>query len=394
MGDYKFSNFGWLINPILPESFFETYWEQSALLIQRNESEYWSHLLSLEIVDQVISTLNLDYPELSLTNANGEIPKDNYLISDNLVNLAKVYQYYNDGHTIILNSQNNRVPSLANLCRTLELEFGMPFQTNVYLTPADAQGFTSHYDDHCVFILQISGTKRWRIYQKIIEFPTKDFYRENRVDNPGFPEMEFDLNPGDILYIPRGIVHDAVTSSTLSLHITLGALARTWVDIFPDVIKTLLSDSDFRKSLPIGTICNSDNMEEMFQTYLKLINKFNSKQVFEKAYFQYADRFLESRKAILPGQLFQMKKIIDIDFGKAIIQRSNLLYRLVETSESIHIYCYGNQISFPSNLKALIQYILNTRRFFITNIPGNFEIELKKVIVQKLICNGLVMIED
>ena len=42
---------------------------------------------------------------------------------------------------------------------------------NVYLTPPSSQGFTAHYDAHDVFILQIAGSKHWRLYDAPLRLP-------------------------------------------------------------------------------------------------------------------------------------------------------------------------------------------------------------------------------
>ena len=47
----------------------------------------------------------------------------------------------------------------------------------------------------------------------------------------GKPSADFVLHAGDVLYIPRGHVHDALTSDSVSLHVTLGiwCTACLWV---------------------------------------------------------------------------------------------------------------------------------------------------------------------
>jgi len=40
----------------------------------------------------------------------------------------------------------------------------VPTGCNCYLTPADSQGFSPHFDDIDAFILQLEGKKRWRVY--------------------------------------------------------------------------------------------------------------------------------------------------------------------------------------------------------------------------------------
>lgn len=42
--------------------------------------------------------------------------------------------------------------------------FGCFVGANVYLTPPNSQGFAPHFDDIEAIILQIEGSKQWKIY--------------------------------------------------------------------------------------------------------------------------------------------------------------------------------------------------------------------------------------
>ena len=57
--------------------------------------------------------------------------------------------------------------ALFECVRSLEREFSTRFQANIYLTPGNAQGFHPHYDSHDVFVVQLQGTKRWRVWAPI-----------------------------------------------------------------------------------------------------------------------------------------------------------------------------------------------------------------------------------
>ncbi len=52
----------------------------------------------------------------------------------------------------------------------------------------------------------------------------------------GSPIMEVLLTPGDVLYIPRGFIHQASTEDAHSLHITVSAYQRNaWIDLLEKV---------------------------------------------------------------------------------------------------------------------------------------------------------------
>ena len=97
------------------------------------------------------------------------------------------------------------------------------------------QGFAPHYDDVDVFILQVSGRKRWRAYAPLPgaglpRFSSPDF--DEARDALGAPLLDRTLQPGDMLYLPRGTVHQAQSlPEEHSLHLTVSSDQRcSWVD--------------------------------------------------------------------------------------------------------------------------------------------------------------------
>src|SRR3989338_2949832 len=82
-----------------------------------------------------------------------------------------------------------------------------------------------HYDDIEAFLIQLEGEKHWKIYrplenkQYLDRFSSKNFTQE---EVEGFECFEILLKPGDMLYVPKGVIHQAVTSNDEhSLHITV-----------------------------------------------------------------------------------------------------------------------------------------------------------------------------
>ena len=130
------------------------------------------------------------------------------------------------------------------------------------MTPPNSQGFAPHYDDIEAFILQIEGKKRWRLYK-----PRNDCEFLPRFSSLNFSEKEIGepildtvVNAGDLLYFPRGTIHqgDTFGFDQHSLHITLSVYQKnSWGDflekILPIAIKDAIqSDARFRKGLPLN----------------------------------------------------------------------------------------------------------------------------------------------
>ncbi|MFL5757038.1 MAG: cupin domain-containing protein, partial [Chloroflexota bacterium] len=136
--------------------------------------------------------------------------------------VERVADEFARGATVVLQGLHVHWLPAARYCRGLEQALGMPVQANAYLTPASAQGFAVHHDVHDVFVLQVAGRKRWRLYEPVLELPLRSQRWSRALGDPGAPVHELVLEPGDTLYVPRGWPHEAATGDGESLHLTVG----------------------------------------------------------------------------------------------------------------------------------------------------------------------------
>jgi bifunctional lysine-specific demethylase and histidyl-hydroxylase NO66 len=152
-------------------------------------------------------------------------------------------------------------PSVASTLTALEDYLGVFTGSNSYLTPAGSQGFAPHWDDIDAFLLQLEGTKLWKVYaprcdeETLPRFPSRNMSPEELPP----PVLEVALKPGELLYMPRGWVHQAVASpEASSFHITISAAQRcTWIDYFEKLLPIALKevakrDFTMRRTVPRG----------------------------------------------------------------------------------------------------------------------------------------------
>src|SRR5215210_7119987 len=244
-----------LIAPVAEEEFRSRYWERQPLVVHRQQSDYYDGLFNLQDFEEAL-TRSPDYVKL----ANAATQKNKSYQSVVTEGVEAVLGDMRDGGTLVLDQLHHRDPKLRLLCRVLAAEVGHRFQTNLYLTPAHGKGFTPHWDNHDVFILQVVGSKDWKIEKQRRALPGKgeamgDEGRELRGDLDSFV-----LEQGDVIYIPRGFVHAAECGSEPSLHITLGATGVFWEDILhAAVTAAVLRDERLRHTLPLGFVQAPDD---------------------------------------------------------------------------------------------------------------------------------------
>ncbi|TDH65131.1 uncharacterized protein CCR75_000651 [Bremia lactucae] len=147
---------------------------------------------------------------------------------------------------------------LYELNAALEEAFGGLAGASAYLTPANAQALAPHHDDVEVFVLQTQGRKRWKLYRPLVEL-AGEHSLDLTEDQIGEPWMEITVEEGDLLYFPRGVIHQACTDENeFSTHVTISVYQHTsWANFLevalPRIIRQAFdSNVEFRKGLPVG----------------------------------------------------------------------------------------------------------------------------------------------
>ena len=115
-------------------------------------------------------------------------------------------------------------------------------------------------------MLQLQGRKRWRVYSPIVplaSFSSGDLDRAML----GVPLIDAVLEPGDMLYMPRGTIHEASTAlgsslshggSAFSTHVTLSTYQQqAWAPLLERALCAAIQQAEaemiqLRRGVPIG----------------------------------------------------------------------------------------------------------------------------------------------
>lgn len=290
---------GYLIGAGREDDFFARVYEREALVVHHDAPQRFAGLISIDDIDRIVTTLDLREGQLALANAAANVDSDSYVDSASFIDRGAVADHYRRGATIVLNQAHQFDPALSRLCRGLEHVFSSHVQTNIYLTPPNAQGFRTHYDNHDVLVIQVEGEKVWRLYEMPIATPFRGEGFELGQHEPGELRQEFVLKPGDCAYVPRGLMHDAQTSGdNASLHITVGLITRTWADLMLEAVsEAALRSPSLRRSLPPG-FARPDFDRAKAREHLKaLVGGLADEVQLDPALDLMVDTFIRSRPA-------------------------------------------------------------------------------------------------
>lgn len=154
-----------------------------------------------------------------------------------------------DGATLVIDSVNELSPRLSALCAGLSGEFVAACQANMYACWGSTQGFDVHWDDHDVFVVQLEGRKEWALYGATELSPTRRGPGP-QASAPQTPVERIVLEPGDVLYLPRGYWHAAVGLGGPTMHLTIGLTRKTSADFLHWLADELLDAAEVRADLP------------------------------------------------------------------------------------------------------------------------------------------------
>uniref|UniRef100_G7NZ70 Bifunctional lysine-specific demethylase and histidyl-hydroxylase n=1 Tax=Macaca fascicularis TaxID=9541 RepID=G7NZ70_MACFA len=204
--DSPSSLFESLISPIKTETFFKEFWEQKPLLIRRDDPALATYYGSL----------------FKLTDLKSLCSRGMYYGRD--VNVCRCVS----GKKKVLNKDGKA--HFLQLRKDLD-------QKRATIQFHQPQRFK-------VFILQLEGEKHWRLYHPTV--PLAREYSVEAEERIGRPVHEFMLKPGDLLYFPRGTIHQADTPAGLahSTHVTISTYQNnSWGDFLLDTISGLVFDT-------------------------------------------------------------------------------------------------------------------------------------------------------
>jgi len=386
---------GRMLHPILPEDFFSEYYEKKPCIIARDSPNFYHHLLTLETIDNVLSSQTLRFPKVKLVNsALAEQPKaEAFTTNGTDIHPARFLRHYTEGCTMVFSSLHERVASLGVFCDHMSKYFSHGFQTNIYLTPPNAQGFNPHYDTHDVFILQVEGSKLWRLFDTPIDLPLKSQPFELKRVQPGPVSHEFVLNAGDMLYIPRGLMHDAETTGELSMHITAGLLGFTYADMLVEAILNMATNhAELRKNLPVGHARNTDAAcKEVKEKATEMLQRLVETMNVGAGLDRFTEKLQSELQPNLPGQFRQVRHLGQVTTDTVVRRRPEVWYRRSADNEKCRLHIYGQNIEFPAFTAPAIDHLDQHATFMVNELPNCMDDNGKVVFIKRLIKEGLLV---
>lgn len=186
------------------------------------------------------------------------------------------------GLTIAINNIQEKIPALDALNATLERWLRVRVHTNAYASFGGGFGFFPHIDNHNVLAVQIHGAKRWRCFGQVEDSPLdiRSFRDEKHLPPP---ELEVVTQPGDMLFLPRGDVHDAKVVDGVSLHLAVTMVPPVGLDVLSWLKGEARQHRVLRQDLPLlgGPAALAERAEEIRAALHRVVEQFDLNALLE-----------------------------------------------------------------------------------------------------------------
>ena len=215
------------------DAFLRDHWQKRPLLI-RNPWAQWSNpldpdeLAGLACEEGVESRL-ISRDGIRLAMESGPLPEERF------GELGK------DPWTLLVQAVDHHVPDVAALIAPFRFVPDWRIDDVMVSYAVTGGGVGPHFDQYDVFLIQGLGTRRWRVGQLCDSATPLLAHEDLRLIADFEVTDEWDLEPGDILYVPPGFAHDGVATSDDCMTYSVGfrapsraELIEGWCDALVD----------------------------------------------------------------------------------------------------------------------------------------------------------------
>lgn len=376
-----------LLHPIAPAKFFEERWEREPVLL-RGAPGRFSGLFSSKDIGRLLTYGRTRPIDGVLLVKEGRHRDENWIGEGGAPRLEKIEEAWRDGYTLVVNDLQKLWEPVALLAAALEGELNHAVGINLYLTPPGSQGFKAHFDVTDAFILQLEGSKRWRVRGPWVDRPLLDEHRSTPLE--GLPPilLEDTLERGGVLYVPRGFVHEAMTTELGSAHLTVGLRLVTWIELFSAALSAAGSDTRLRSALPPGFLSSPLGMEEAFR---ELLDGLPGRLSLRDALNQLAERLIVQRPSPPAGDL--LARTAEIRGDSVLARRAGVSCRLLNSPGVAGLQYSGGRIVGPVRIGPALEHVVRSRVFSVRSLPGLRD-EERLVLARRLVRAGVLVVQE
>jgi hypothetical protein len=385
-----------VLAPIPLELFATRHWEKRSLHIKRSSPGYFSSLGRIEDLDRLINLSFTNYHIFSIEGERFIPPRPR---NPTKTTLSEFYKEFASGRTLALRQMHVRSAPVSELVSELSRQSGFSLTADLVAAPARSRNAGSFADSQSLFVLQLEGTSTWSI--------PKEKFQPLAAPEEGAPAAaqeggwRVSLSPGDTLYLPRGTSPGGTTSGAAlpmietgdghSLHLVLSIQRVTWADLLAKtVVLASGKNVELRRALGFGGPLRLSGKEKTVSRFQELMAAALANPSWKEASHLLACDH-KRRLPVLPdGHFDQLRHVESIDAETLVTRRAGVDGRVHLVDGLVELLLPGYFYQGPEKLYLALDFISETARFKVKEIPGWYTDEERIALTKHLLSMGVL----
>lgn len=360
-----------LLHPISPDTFVQHHLGRRPLLVRRGEGPR-PHA-AIYGVDRLVADI-----------VEGRIARDLLVFRRGYGRTAAVFDdpalltrpgldaYLAAAHgSIHARSLQEHCASIAEAASALgELTASLTGCNAIYSAPG-ARDYPPHWDTHDVFVVQLHGEKRWKLWAPLIDAPldTRPWMISDRYTGfaRGEPTLDVTLRAGDSLYLPRGHVHEVHGLDVPSLHLVFGLYPPVWAEVvevlFRAAMRECVKETAFRETCP--ALFGGDGPDARTQAQRDALIAAVAERM------RGLDlRPLASRLAVdeATGRADVAAREVPPLTPRTLLERRYGVVRVHPAGDRVELHFLRKILSFPSRMRPALEQVVSARRLRVESL--------------------------
>lgn len=389
-----------LLAPLRVERFYNDYWDSSIAHIPN--SPWRRNFITSHDIDSLFAQLS-DGESVSVTrtlgskslcgfNPNRKFDGSNKAFGGNLL-----YTALSQGFSVKIGHAERYSNKILRTRGVLERHIQQPANdSSVFVSPPGSQAFPPHVDDEHTFTLQLVGTKQWFFYKRISE------RRRGEVDEDetGSLHSSIVLRPGDLLYVPRGLVHKTVSGETMSLSVSFGFKGITYSDVLERALSIGIqhlseADTELSRSFPCNWLGSEQSRDQVCDASARLLIEHlqNARAEWLKLAMKQVERESVESMVVEPSpHLLAMEMHNEILLSTVVVRRPGTLCLVQADSDYVYIvFPGGGCMRGGLQYKGAFQFVASHGGEFVAaDLPGELTDQQRIRAVKSMLNNGLL----
>jgi bifunctional lysine-specific demethylase and histidyl-hydroxylase NO66 len=386
------------------DGFADLHWGREPLLVRGADQGGFRDLLDLDGVDELLSRRGLRTPFVRLARNGAVVDSASFTgpggvgaeIADQ-VRDDRVAALFAEGTTVVLQALHRTWPPVIDFCTLLAAELGHPVQANAYVTPPSSRGFSAHYDVHDVFVLQLAGRKHWTVHPPVHPDPLRTqpwndhagaVAARARDDEPAVDTV---LEPGDVMYLPRGWLHAATALGEVSAHLTVGVHVVTRFALVEALTALVAGDEELRTSLPLGVdVADPDQLAPHLDAVRAALAGAIERVSAEDVARRVRGRVWSGTRPEPVGPVAAAAFAEGLAAGDTVRCRAGLRHRTAQREGQLVVELPDRSITLPAATGEALRTLLSGTPCAVGSLPGMDEAD-QLVLVRRLLREGVLV---